>query len=257
MVPKEGLALNPVVRRVLLFIVTACGLFLSAYLPLAARRARGSLPAPTPRPAGPPARLVADTAEHDFGEVYQGSRVRHVFVLSNQGPGAAVVERTATSCGCTATLLSQTDIPPGGQARLEATFSAGQRKGAFRKSISVFSNDPASPLTLHIKGTLEPLLAIEPEVLDFGIVRMGQEVRRTLVLRSPRKGAGVRPGRPAAGFMPLRMEEPRPAPGGAWTMVVVARPDNPGQVLWGTLAIPTGNEAVPTVRVRVMGRVVP
>jgi hypothetical protein len=259
------------VRRLVLATIAVCSLFLALYLPGAARKARSAslitpvaplgfeLARPWPRPSrtGPPPRLVPDAQEHDFGEIEQGSTVKHVFVLRNQGKGTANIFNTSSSCGCTASLLSRQEIPPGGQGRLEVTFKAGAMKGPFHKTVTVISDDPGSPLRLVIKGKVLPLITVEPESVDFGEVRPGGEVRRTVVLRPARPGVELRPLRPQTGNLPIEASQPRPGPSGSWVLELVARPERIQDPLTSALSIPTGNPTVPTLTLRFSGRVVP
>ncbi len=59
--------------------------------------------------------LQFDNPKYDFGEVFQGGKVRHVFEFVNEGDEALYIDRVRSSCGCTAVLISEKNIPPGGK----------------------------------------------------------------------------------------------------------------------------------------------
>ncbi|MGR3220268.1 MAG: DUF1573 domain-containing protein, partial [Candidatus Anammoxibacter sp.] len=49
--------------------------------------------------------------EYNFGKVYRGIKVEHVFRFKNEGPGELKIEKARTSCGCTAAIISSKNIP--------------------------------------------------------------------------------------------------------------------------------------------------
>ncbi len=89
--------------------------------------------------------LQVATPTFDFGEIYQGEKVPHVFEFSNQGDEPLLIDRVRSSCGCTAVLVSQKNIPPGGKGELKATFDSSRFRGAISKTIYLYSNDPVRP----------------------------------------------------------------------------------------------------------------
>lgn len=118
-----------------------------------------------------------DTRMHDFGLVNEGSTLRHVFRVKNEGPGALVVSEVATSCGCTAAALGITTIPPGGSGPLEVTMDSHGERGRGTRAITVQSNDPKHPTsTLEIAYDVERLLGF-----DRWFVRLAARARQKRV----------------------------------------------------------------------------
>lgn len=95
-----------------------------------------------------------DKVEHDFGIIAQGMPQKAVFTLTNDSNEALVLKNVKGSCGCTATNYSTDPIPAGGSTEIEATFNA-KATGAFRKTVSVYTNLQEDPFILTITGTVE------------------------------------------------------------------------------------------------------
>ena len=107
--------------------------------------------------------IQVDTESYDFGTIFQMGSYEHVFKLRNAGTAKLVVDRVRSTCGCTATLLSEKEIEPGGEARLEVSLKSGMYERPLAKRITVFSNDPDEPeKKLRITATVVPRLALKP-----------------------------------------------------------------------------------------------
>ncbi len=80
-------------------------------------------------------------------------------------------------------MLTVTDIPPGGEGKIEVTFDASHKKGDQKKSITVESNDPRSPRSiLGISAFVEVLFGFDESNLDLGRFLRGQSISKTAVL---------------------------------------------------------------------------
>ena len=114
---------------------------------------------------------------HDFGNVTEGDRLTHVFVIRNTGAGTLLIDRVTTSCGCTAAVLKNKEVLPGGEGQIEVTFDTNRRGGDNHKTITVLSNDTNSPRAeLEIRANVETLLAFDP-----GFVRLNPEIGKQQV----------------------------------------------------------------------------
>ncbi|MFQ6058718.1 MAG: DUF1573 domain-containing protein [Anaerolineae bacterium] len=85
---------------------------------------------------------------YDFGDIAPDQIVEKTFKVVNQGPKDLVIEDVSSSCGCTAALLSEDTIPPGGEAELRVTYDPRVNKdtGFIQRKVRIKSNDPAAPL---------------------------------------------------------------------------------------------------------------
>ena len=129
--------------------------------------------------------LQVKTPTFNFGEIYQGDKVPHVFEFANQGDDPLVIDRVRSSCGCTAVLVSEKNIPPGGTGELKANFDSARFRGAISKTIYLYSNDPVRPtMQFHLKGTVLEIVAVEPAQINFGRVEAKNPVTAKVVLRN-------------------------------------------------------------------------
>lgn len=124
-------------------------------------------------------------SSYDFGKIKQGEIARHEFVFTNEGDDTLKIEKVATSCGCTAALVSENEIPPGKSGKVEVKFNSQGYGGNIVKVIYVLSNDPKeSQKPLEIKADVEtppsPKVEIDPYNYDAGLMVEGEELRANL-----------------------------------------------------------------------------
>ena len=137
-------------------------------------------PPSTPTPTGPP-HIAFPESVFDFGKVEQGAQVNHLFRFTNQGGKDLRIESVKTSCGCTAAVISSEVIAPGQEGTISATFDTSRFSGEKAKSISVYSNDPAQPVTtLTLQGEVTVEVEVDPTQLYLGRVRRGEETIRSV-----------------------------------------------------------------------------
>jgi len=117
---------------------------------------------------------------HDFGNVTEGDKLNYLFKVKNSGTGKLIIDRVSTSCGCTAAALKNKEVLPGGEGEIEVTFDTNHRGGDNRKSITLFSNDPANPRAeLEIHANVESLLTMVP-----AFIRLNPELGQQQVQES-------------------------------------------------------------------------
>lgn len=94
---------------------------------------------------------------YDFGKAPQRQSVEHEFVFTNTGKSDLLIHKVKSSCGCTAVSPKEKVIKPGQTSSIKAIFHTGAYKGRQSKTITVITNDPASPTTmLRITGEVIP-----------------------------------------------------------------------------------------------------
>ena len=90
-------------------------------------------------PADGPAITFEETS-FDFGDIYQGDKVEHVFNLENTGTQPLIITNVQTTCGCTATEWPREPVLPGETASLKVNFDSAGKYGRQNKIISIISN---------------------------------------------------------------------------------------------------------------------
>jgi len=134
-------------------------------------------------------KLITQQNEHDFGDIKQGQKVTHVFVLTNSGGDLLKIKNVKASCGCTAALPEKRELAPGESTNLNVTFNSAGRFGKQKKLIRIQSNDPENPqVIVTIKGNVVlteaessnfPILHFAETQYDFGNVKEGKVVDHT------------------------------------------------------------------------------
>ncbi len=101
------------------------------------------------------AKIAVDNKIFDFGDISQGDKAEHTFVITNNGKSNLIIRKVKASCGCTATSPEKTLIAPGESTNINAVFNSQGKKGRQNKSITVITNDPlASNVLLRIQGNV-------------------------------------------------------------------------------------------------------
>jgi hypothetical protein len=153
-----------------------------------------------PAPTGPPGAIAlaeGELPETHFGELLEGATASKVFRLKSSGENPLVIERVKPSCGCTAAEVQIVGadgtkalyelgqpIPVGSTCELEVSINTTNRRGPFASSVSIYSNDPASPLRLQLGADVKAVLDVEPMNLDFGTITSGDTKEGTFTISS-------------------------------------------------------------------------
>jgi hypothetical protein len=180
-----------------------------------------------------------------------------VFKIRNAGTGILEVSRVVASCGCTATLLSEKEIEPGGEADLKVTLRSLMYTRV-SKRISVYSNDPDESLTrLTIKAKVLPRLIVEPRILNFKeVYRKGTAAPQWFTVRpGERQEVKSLDVRSISEYFRAEVE----APGNdkaEYRVKVTVRDNLPLRRLWGYIQFFINGETEPCARGRAVAQVV-
>ncbi len=100
------------------------------------------------------AAISFEDSNFDFGTIALNKPVSHTFTLTNNGNAPLIINRVATTCGCTASEYPKEAILPGKSADIVITYNAASA-GAFSKSATVYSNAADETVVLKIKGVVQ------------------------------------------------------------------------------------------------------
>jgi hypothetical protein len=85
--------------------------------------------------------IFFEETTHDFGEIKQDVKVKHLFVFQNLGDSSVYIQDVVTQCGCTVGKYSQEPVAAGDTSELNIIFESTGKYGRIRKTIRViFSN---------------------------------------------------------------------------------------------------------------------
>jgi Protein of unknown function (DUF1573) len=131
-------------------------------------------------------KLVIQQTEYDFGDIKQGEKVTHMFVLTNGGGDLLKLTNIHASCGCTAALPEKDELGPGESTNLKVTFNSAGRFGRQKKLVRIESNDPDNPTAIitikaniilsDAENSTYPVLHFAETQHDFGKVKEGRIV---------------------------------------------------------------------------------
>lgn len=91
------------------------------------------------KPANGPVITFEDDS-HDFGDIYQGDKVKHTFSFENTGNEPLIITNVQVTCGCTATDWPRDPIMPGQTEDITVQFNSTGKMGRQTKVITVVSN---------------------------------------------------------------------------------------------------------------------
>ena len=141
---------------------------------------------------GSPKILPAEK-EYNFGDVLEGNVVNHDFVIYNNGTDTLIISKVKASCGCTAAKPTKTKLIPQDSTKISVSFNTSRRRGAQRKFVYVFSNDPDTPqlrLTFlanilqkdNLEGNKKPDIKLSKYNHNFGNVPEGAKLDLSIMV---------------------------------------------------------------------------
>jgi len=202
-------------------------------------------------------KLLVQPTMHDFGEITQGDKVRHVFILTNNGGDFLLIEKVQASCGCTAAEPEKNELAPGESTNLEVIFNSAGRHGAQKKNITIKSNDSINPLVkLTITATVVnsdnpeskvPALYFPETKHDFGSVKEGNVVEYTFKFSNNGKATlKIKDVRTSCGCTAALVSSEKLEPGAEGTIKVELDTKNRNGKMSRTITIQSNDPRDPT-----------
>ncbi len=119
----------------------------------------------------------------DFGMVSRGEAVKREFFFWNDGAEPLRIDRVSAGCGCTAPVLSATEIAPGEMGTLNVELDTRGRRGRDTQALALLCNDPLQPKAqLTLTGIVKVELSYGPKQVHFGEVERGMRATRDIYL---------------------------------------------------------------------------
>jgi len=205
----------------------------------------------TPAMAAP--QISAIEKSFDFGTLYQGEAVTHVYTFQNSGDAPLVIDKVRSSCGCTAAILSKKNLQPGEQGEVKATFNSSRFRGPITKKVYLYSNDPRQKTyELELKALVKEVLVRTPHRISGGPIQPGEKHTSTLELTNEWKDA-VAVTEIVSGLPALQAELDRDAlpPGEKATLSISITPDKSQRRINTYVILRTDNPLLPEIRIPV------
>jgi hypothetical protein len=158
-------------------------------------------------------------------------------------------------------VLTSTDIPPGGEGKIEVTFDSNHKTGEQKKTVTVESNDPGNPhALLNISAVVEIVFGFEQYSLDFGKLRKGQPISVTTTMRvkdpSIRKTITFTASSPQITAVLVEPPAGSNSEPGKLTVEVSGSAEMPPGKIGTTLTASAGNDSVPDATLQIQGTVI-
>lgn len=124
-----------------------------------------------------------DSNYYDFGAAPGGSQIKHTFKLKNTGSEILTIFKVERSCNCTATIVSQDEIPPGQYGAIETVLKVPSENREVEERIYVYTNSPTqNKIPLTVKGTAFLPISTFPDQVYFGKVAPRRTLRKILTV---------------------------------------------------------------------------
>lgn len=119
--------------------------------------------------------MELSSASWNMGAIFQWTNPFTQVTIRNKGDQDLLVNDVKASCGCTAVIISDKVIKPGGEGTLRIEFSSSSYRGRIRRDVTLYTNDPAAavkviPISGVVKADKASVGELEPEDLDIGVV---------------------------------------------------------------------------------------
>lgn len=166
-----------------LFYLTFCGVLLILAFSLVGHftTQRGYTSMTGKGPQGPD--IYFKEKVFDFGEVDEGKKVTHGFMVKNRGDELLTIQKVGSTCDCIAALGIKRELKPGESGEIKAVFNSQNYMGWVRKTIYVQSNDRDEPtVALQIIGKVLVDIGVNPRRVDFGQIQMGESHQKKIAL---------------------------------------------------------------------------
>lgn len=94
--------------------------------------------------------MTFEEESHDFGDITQGDKVKHIFTFENTGNEPLIISNVQVTCGCTAPEWPRDPVAPGEEGSITVVFNSAGKMGRQNKVITIVSNavNPRNRVTI-------------------------------------------------------------------------------------------------------------
>lgn len=129
---------------------------------------------------------IVGTSDYYFGEIDQNATVEHTFTYKNNCAETIEIESARASCGCTAAVLSEKVIPPGGEAQIQVKFTPPRgTRGKVTKTVSMYLKGDQKPHSIiRFSASIKTDLDIQPQYVQLLGGEVGKFVEGKVTLKN-------------------------------------------------------------------------
>lgn len=98
------------------------------------------------------AKMEFKEMSYDFGTVYEGDIVEHVFSFKNTGRIPLIISEAKSTCGCTVPSWPKEPIQPGDESEIKIVFNTENKLGSQTKPVTITANTWPGTTMLKVKG---------------------------------------------------------------------------------------------------------
>jgi hypothetical protein len=192
----------------------------------------------------------------DLDTLIQGETRTALFEFKNTGTVDLVIDHTRSSCGCTTAFSTRKTVPPDSGGTVEVTFNSEQFRGAKKKLIYVYSNDPHMPIdTLTIKAFVKPEVDCIPRNIYFPNADRGGKLSAKISLYNPgEKPVTIISLFPRESFIKVKWDGPRTLePDDTVTVFVEVAPPDTSSTFKGSIGVRINRTPPVPFSIRVFG----
>ncbi len=192
---------------------------------------------------------VVENSVFDFGEIAQGKKVDHNFILKNNGDSMLTIGQVSTSCGCTVANVSSRSVAPGKSSDIHATFNSTNFSGNIIKSIMVQTNDPARPVyTMTLKGKVIEEIEVSPKQMNLGSIKIGIRKEADIKIENRSKQPLVITSvKSTTPLIIVKLKKNTIKPGDKTILNIALTPRNNDQFISGYIIVKTNCQAKPEI----------
>ena len=99
--------------------------------------------------------LRVTDSTHSFGEVVDGDKVNHTYVVENVGDKPLFIANVQTSCGCTVPKFSEEPILPGQTGTVVLEFNSAGKRGNVNKKALIVANATNAPYPISFTAEVQ------------------------------------------------------------------------------------------------------
>jgi hypothetical protein len=195
---------------------------------------------------------------HDWGKVKaKDSPLKASVKIKNVGTEDLKISDVRPGCGCTTAPLDKKELKPGDEATMDVSLNIGANSGPLTKSITISSNDPATPTKImYLKAdVVRPIQILPTQYLSFGELTVGQTGEAKLTIKNTTTADITLSDFETTGGLVLNLKKPTVLKGGSEVELIAKVSPKEKGYFNGSVKMKTTNADNPVLDIVAYGNV--